>query len=152
MALVPFGRIADLAGRKRILAIGIGATTIFSLGCALAPTGSALIQFRVFQGFGAAMMFASANAIVTSVFPPGERGRALGITAAVTYLGLSLGPVLGGLLTQHLGWRSIFYATLPFGAVALPLLLWKLKGEWSVLEGETSTWPAPFCTPCPCLR
>jgi EmrB/QacA subfamily drug resistance transporter len=136
MALVPFGRIADLAGRKRIFAVGIGAHTVFSLACALAPTGAALILFRVLQGFGGAMMFATATAIVTSVFPPGQRGRALGITAAVTYLGLSLGPVLGGLLTQHLGWRSIFYVNLPFGAIAVLLLLWKLKGEWLGSRGK----------------
>jgi EmrB/QacA subfamily drug resistance transporter len=130
MALVPFGKIADRFGRRRFFAAGMGAHTLFSLACALAPTGEALIGFRVAQGLGGAMTFATGLAILTSVYPPGERGRAIGITAAATYLGLSLGPVLGGLLTQQLGWRSIFYASVPIGAAAFVLILWKLKGEW----------------------
>jgi len=76
------------------------------------------------------MTFATAMAILTSVYPPGERGRAIGIASAFTYLGLSFGPVLGGVLTQHLGWRSIFYASVPIGAAGFVLVLWKLKGEW----------------------
>jgi len=130
MALVPFGKIADRFGRRRIFAAGMGAHTLFTLACALAPSGPLLIAFRAAQGIGGAMMFATALAILTSVYPPGERGRVIGLSAAATYLGLSLGPVLGGLLTQQLGWRSLFYATVPFGAAALVLILWKLKGEW----------------------
>ena len=130
MALVPFGKMADRFGRRRFFAAGMGAHTLFSLACALAPSGGALIAFRVAQGLGGAMTFATALAILTSVYPPGERGRAIGIAAASTYLGLSLGPVLGGMLTQHLGWRSIFYANVPIAAAAFVLIVWKLKGEW----------------------
>ena len=130
LSLVPFGKAADRFGRRLVFALGMGGHTLFSLACALAPSGAALIGFRVAQGLAGAMTFATALAILTSVYPPGERGRAIGITAASTYLGLSLGPVLGGLLTQHLGWRGIFYAGVPVGAVGFVLILWKLKGEW----------------------
>ena len=130
LSLVPFGKAADRFGRRLVFALGMGGHTLFSLACALAPSGAALIGFRVAQGLSGAMTFATALAILTSVYPPGERGRAIGITAASTYLGLSLGPVLGGLLTQHLGWRGIFYAGVPVGAVGFVLILWKLKGEW----------------------
>jgi EmrB/QacA subfamily drug resistance transporter len=130
MSLVPFGKAADRFGRRLVFALGMGGHTLFSLACALAPSGAALIGFRVAQGLSGAMTFATALAILTSVYPPGERGRAIGITAASTYLGLSLGPVLGGLLTQHLGWRAIFYAGVPVGAAGFLLILWKLKGEW----------------------
>jgi len=66
-----------------------------------------LISFRILQGIGSAMIFGTGVAILTSVFPVEERGKALGINVAAVYLGLSLGPFLGGLLTQHFGWRSI---------------------------------------------
>jgi MFS family permease len=95
-----------------------------------------LLSFRVIQGIGGAMIFGTAVAILTSIFPPEERGKAIGINAAVVYLGLSLGPFLGGLLTQHFGWRSIFYANLPLGVIVIIFLFWKLKGEWAEAKGE----------------
>lgn len=136
MFLVPFGRLADIVGRKKIFAIGMGLLTATSLACALAPSVSVLILFAVILGIGSAMVFSTALAILSSVFPPGERGRAIGIAAASTYLGLSLGPVLGGLITQRLGWRSIFLVNVPLGLIALILLVCKLKGEWAGSRGE----------------
>jgi EmrB/QacA subfamily drug resistance transporter len=134
--LVPFGRIADIYGRKRIFSYGIRTYTLAALLLALSPSAPFLIAFRVIEGFGGAMIFGTGIAIVTSVFPPGERGRVLGINVAAVYLGLSLGPVLGGFLTQQLGWRSIFLTNIPLGLLVIFLLATRLKGEWAGSQGE----------------
>jgi EmrB/QacA subfamily drug resistance transporter len=136
ISLVPFGRLADIYGRKKIFTFGIAAFTITSFLCAISTSAPMLILFRVFQGAASSMMFATAIAILTSVFPPQERGKALGINVAAVYIGLSLGPFLGGLLTQHLTWRSVFLINIPLGLITLCLVLWKLKGEWAEAKGE----------------
>jgi len=134
--LVPFGRIADIYGRKKIFTYGISIYTLASLLAALSPSALVLIAFRVLQGIGSAMIFGTGVAMLTSVFPARERGRALGINVAAVYLGLSIGPFLGGLLTQQLGWRSIFLANVPLGLFVIALTLWKLTGEWAEAKGE----------------
>lgn len=136
-SLVPFGRLADIYGRKKTFAWGIVAFTATSLLCAVSTSGHMLILFRVFQGVGSAMIFATGIAILTSVFPPSERGKALGFNVAAVYLGLSFGPFLGGFLTQHFTWRSVFLINIPFGIVIVTLVWWKLKGEWAEAKGET---------------
>ncbi len=82
------------------------------------------------------MTYSTGFAILTSAFPAGERGKVLGINIAATYSGLSIGPFLGGLLTQHFGWRSIFIASIPFCLVILYLAFWKMKEEWIETKGE----------------
>lgn len=134
--LVPFGKIADIHGRKRIFALGTSLFTVSSLLLALSASAAQVISFRVLQGIGSAMVFSTGVAILTSVFPAAERGRALGINVAAVYSGLSAGPFLGGFLTQHFGWRSIFFATLPLGLIILAAVAWKLKGEWAEARGE----------------
>lgn len=136
MFLVPFGRIADIYGRKRIFTCGILIYTVSSLLTAFSTSASMLIFFRILQGIGGAMIFGTGMAILISVFPVGERGKALGINVAAVYLGLSLGPFLGGFLTQHFGWRSIFLANVPLGLIMIALIFWKLKGEWAEARGE----------------
>ena len=134
--LLPLGRIADIYGRKKIFMYGIFIYTISSLLAATSTSALMLILFRIPQGIGGAMIFGTSVAILTSAYPEEERGKALGINVAAVYLGLSLGPFLGGLLTQHLGWRSIFLANLPLGLMIITLLFWKLKGEWAEAKGE----------------
>ena len=134
--LLPFGRLGDIHGRKKILTCGLCIYIISSVLLSLAPSATVLISLRALQGSGGAMIFSTGVAIVTSVFPSGERGRALGITTAITYMGLSLGPVLGGLLTQHFGWRSIFWAGVPLSILAIVLLKVKVKEEWAEAKGE----------------
>jgi len=136
MFLVPFGRIADIYGRKRIFTYGILVYAVSSFLSAVAPSPFLLIFFRVLQGIGGAMIFGTGIAILTSVFPVGERGKVLGINVAAVYLGLSLGPFLGGFMTQHLGWRSIFLLNVPLSLIIIVFVLWKLKGEWAGAKGE----------------
>jgi EmrB/QacA subfamily drug resistance transporter len=134
--LVPFGRIADIYGRKKIFTFGIVILTLSSLFSGMANSATMLIACRVFQGVGGAMLAGTAVALLTTVFPATERGKVLGINVAATYLGLSLGPVLGGVLTQHLGWRSIFFLGAILGLAVIGITLWKLKGEWTGAKGE----------------
>ena len=136
MFLVPFGRLADLVGRKRIFALGIGVNIAGTVLGALATSGFALILARAVQGLGGAMIFGTGIAILTSVYPYGERGRALGLNTAAVYSGLSLGPVIGGFLVHAWGWRSVFWATVPIAALALLLTLVRLEGEWADARGE----------------
>lgn len=134
--LVPFGKLADLYGRKKIYTIGISVFTLSSALSALAFSSESLIIFRVVQGIGSAMIFSTSMAILSSVFTDGDRGRAFGISVAATYLGLSMGPFLGGILTNYLGWRSIFWVNVPAGLVLIYLVLKLLKGEWAEAKGE----------------
>ncbi len=137
MFLVPFGRLADIYGRKRIFAYGMGIFTVSSLLLAYSPTAGFLITFRAVQGFGSAMIFGTGMAILTSVFPAAERGRVLGINVAAVYLGLSVGPSFGGVLTQQIGWHSIFLVNVPLGIMVIYLVAAKLKGEWAEARNET---------------
>ena len=134
--LLPFGRLSDIYGRKRIFTYGMVIYIISSFIFLFVPSARILISLRVLQGVGGAMIFSTVVAIVTSAFPVGERGKALGIITAMTYLGLSLGPVLGGVITQHLGWRNIFLVTVPLGTIVIALLLRKVPGEWAEAKGE----------------
>lgn len=134
--LVPFGKIADIYGRKKIFLYGIAIFSFASLSMTMVPSTETFIGIRVIQGIGGAMIFGTGVAIVTSVFPPGERGRALGIYITAVYIGLSIGPFLGGVMTQYLGWRSIFFVNVPIGATVILLILAKLKGEWAECRGE----------------
>ncbi len=136
MFLLPFGRIADIHGRKRIFTYGILTYAVSSFLSAVAPSVILLISFRILQGIGGAMIFGTGIAILTSVFPASERGEVLGINVAAVYSGLSLGPFFGGFLTQQLGWRSIFFLNVPLSLIIIAFTLWKLKGEWAGAKGE----------------
>ncbi len=135
--LVPFGKLADIHGRKRIFAIGTLLFTVSTFLVGISTSAAMLIAFRVTQGIGSAMIFGTGVAILTSVYEPGERGRVLGINVAAVYLGLSLGPSIGGLLTEQLGWRSVFLVTVPLGLAAVAYVAWGLKGEWAEARGES---------------
>jgi EmrB/QacA subfamily drug resistance transporter len=142
--LLPFGKAADIHGRKKIFLVGMSIFTVASACCGLAPSATALIALRVVQGIGASMTFSAGVAIVTSVVPGPERGRALGLTTAATYVGLSVGPLAGGMLTQHFGWRSVFLVTVPLGVAVIALVVTKLRGEWADARGERFDFPGAF--------
>jgi len=138
--LLPFGRLADIVGRKRIFKIG---TVIFSgasLLAGLAPATDIFLFARLVQGIGAAMIFGTGIAILTSVYPPHRRGWVLGVNVAATYTGLSLGPFVGGMLTQYLGWRSVFLLNVPLWLLVLAAVWLKMPQEWADSRGEPFDW------------
>lgn len=129
--LVPMGRVADMVGRRKVFIAGMLLFTLSTLGGGLARSAGMLVAFRALQGVSAAMIFGTGLAILTAVFPAGERGRVLGLNAATVYTGLSAGPFFGGLLTHHWGWRSIFLISVPAG-LATAIVAWRgLQGEWT---------------------
>ena len=115
MFLVPFGRLGDLYGRKKIYTYGIMLYTIAALLSGVSITPWMLISFCILHGIGSSMIFGTGVAILTSIFSAGERGRALGVQVSCVYLGQSMGPFLSGFLIEHLGWRSIFLINVPIG-------------------------------------
>lgn len=137
VALVPMGKLADIYGRKRIYVSGMALFTAASFLCALSKSVTILIVWRILQGTGSAMVFATSMAILTSVYPPQERGKVLGIAVAAVYIGLSCGPFFGGWLTQLLTWRSIFLSNIPIGIVIIGLVFFRLKAEWIGAAEET---------------
>ncbi|HSD57257.1 MAG TPA: MFS transporter [Methanotrichaceae archaeon] len=135
--MVPFGKLADIYGMKKIFILGLAIFTASSLLAMFAPSSSILIAARILQGIGSAMIFGTGTAILVNVFPMRERGKVLGINASSVYLGLTLGPFIGGLLTQYFGWRSLFLVNVILGLVPLALAIWKLVGEWAEAQEET---------------
>jgi EmrB/QacA subfamily drug resistance transporter len=117
--LLPFGRLGEVVSFRRVYLAGFAIFTGASVLCGAAPAIEVLIAFRALQGIGAAMLMAMGPAIVARTFGPGERGRALGLNAISVSIGLSLGPALGGLLTELASWRAIFLVNVPIGLIAI---------------------------------
>lgn len=140
MFLLPFGRLADIIGRKKVFSLGLILFTISTFLIIFSRSMTSLIILRIFQGLSSAMIFGTSMAIITSVFQPGERGKAMGINITAVYLGLSVGPIIGGLLTQYFGWRSIFIFLIPFGIFSIVLTHTKIKTEWAEASGEKFDW------------
>ncbi|HOO65691.1 MAG: MFS transporter [Bacteroidales bacterium] len=139
--LLPAGRAGDILGRRKVFTAGMVVFTLSMILLTFTPGIRWLIGVRILQGVGGAMMFGTNMAILTSVFPPGERGRAMGINVTAVYAGLASGPFLGGLLTRYLGWRSIFALLIPMGIVSLILIRSRMKKEWAEARGESFDWP-----------
>lgn len=114
---VPFGRFADLYGKRPVFVTGEIIFTICCILCAASQNIVMIIAFRLIQGVGAAMIFATNVATLVAIYPPEKRGAMLGLSTAFTYLGLSLGPVIGGFLNGHFGWRSVFIVTTVYSIV-----------------------------------
>jgi EmrB/QacA subfamily drug resistance transporter len=113
------GKLADLLGRRLVFVAGLVIFTGSSLACGLAESGDFLIGARVVQGVGAALMNPATLSIIAATFPPHQRGMAIGIWAGVSALALAIGPLVGGLLTQHLDWSWIFFVNIPVGILAI---------------------------------
>jgi EmrB/QacA subfamily drug resistance transporter len=161
--LMTAAAIGDRLGRRRVFAAGLTIFAVASAGCALAPDAAALIAARAVQGAGAATIMPMALALLNGAFPPGRRGWAIGIYGGVTALAAVAGPVLGGVVTQGLGWQWIFWINVPVALAAVPLVLRRIgaaKGTggavdlpglalvtaaalglvWGLVRGNTAGW------------
>ncbi|MEJ2490629.1 MAG: MFS transporter [Desulfuromonadales bacterium] len=138
--LLAMGRMGDIYGRRRIFQIGLIAFTCAGGLLSQAWSIESLIGLRFLQGMGGSMVMATTFAIVASVFPPGERGKALGIAVASVYAGISCGPFFGGVLVNTFGWRAIFYLVVPLGLITFAVSWFRLRGEWAESRGEPFDW------------
>lgn len=134
--LLPFGRLSDIVGQKKIYTIGIFLMAVFSFLCGIAWSLSVLIFFRLGQGLASAMIFSPGVAIISAIFPPEKRGKMLGLTVTAVYIGLAVGPVLGGFINHYFGWRCIFYLAATAMIFVAFIALKKLTGEWIGAQGE----------------
>ncbi len=129
--LMPMARVADFRGRVLVYNLGLAGFALFTLASALATNAAVLILTRALQGVSAAFLFSTTVAMVTLAYPPETRGRALGLQVAGVYLGITLGPVVGGIITENLGWRGLFVLVGALSIVNLVLPLRRLRGlEW----------------------
>lgn len=138
--LLAMGRLGDIHGRRRIFQWGIVLFTLTGGALSQAWSIESLIVMRFLQGMGGSMVMATTFAIVVSVFPAHERGKALGIAVASVYAGISCGPFFGGMLITGFGWRSIFYLVIPLGSITYLTSVAKLRGEWAEAKGEPFDW------------
>jgi len=138
--LLAMGRLGDIHGRRRVFQYGIVIFTLAGGSISQAWSIESLLVLRFFQGMGGAMVMATTLAMVASVFPPDERGQALGIAVASVYAGISCGPFIGGSLVTALGWRWIFYLCVPLGAVTFLITCLRLHGDWADARGEPFDW------------
>lgn len=138
--LVPLGKVADRLGRKAVFLTGNIVFLVASFLCAAATTGGFLIAMRVVQGLGTSMMVTTSMALLMSAFPPKERGKVIGMNVASVYLGLSAAPVLGGILTQSLGWRSLFLINGSISIFVAVAIYFALKTEWKETEKGRFDW------------
>lgn len=134
--LVPIGKIADIYGRKKLFLLGLTGFVITTLATAWVPSMHFLIGLRVLQGAAASMLMTTGMAILTSAVPPKRRGRAIGIYVSAVYIGLAAGPLAGGVITQHLGWRWIFLSGTLLGIICIIITIRALKGEWTGAPGQ----------------
>ncbi len=133
--MVPAGRLADIFGRKRILLIGIALFGLASLLCAIAASAATLVAFRALQGAGAALIFPASVSVITNAFPPAQSGRMIGLAYGIAGLGNAAGPLIGGLLTQTVGWRWIFALNIPLTAACV------LIGAFAISESRDTEAP-----------
>lgn len=117
--ILPMGRLGDLIGHRKVYLVGLLLLSVFSIGCGFSQSLSMILIYRALQAIAGAMVMAAGPSILTAAFPHEQRGKVLGLMAATVYVGISLGPVLGGWLTTWMGWSSIFYSYIPFTILAM---------------------------------
>ncbi len=133
--LLPFGRLADIKGRRKIYTIGLGCICITTFACALTEHFLTFVIMRFFQGLSMSMIFGTSMALLVSCVDAKKRGKIIGLSAACTYTGLSVAPFIGGFITDYLGWRMIFWIT---GIVLCVnfFLMSRVKTEWYGDKGK----------------
>ncbi len=133
---VPAGRFADIYGRKKIFISGMVLLAIATVAIGLSTTIEMFLFLRLIQGVGCGLITATSMAILTAIIPKGQRGRAIGITISMVYLGLALGPGLSGFIVSYVGWRWVFFLIFSLLLLAILLTITQLKGEWTSAAGE----------------
>jgi Arabinose efflux permease len=134
--LLPIGKVADIYGRTHVYKGGIISFTLVTFASAFAPNIEFLISMRILQGISGSMIATAGMALITSAFPPNERGKVLGLNVSAVYIGLAIGPSLGGFLTQAFGWRSIFLIVVPFGIIITFLMSKNIQKDWAETKIE----------------
>jgi EmrB/QacA subfamily drug resistance transporter len=140
ISMLTFGRLGDLVGRTKTFLAGLVLFTVLTASLGFVKSIEVFLVQRFFQGIGASLLLSGSMALVASSFPVGIRGRKVGIVSAFTYSGLSSGPVLGGFITSHLGWRYVFWLVVPFGVTACLLCLSSLRDDLRFAGRETMDW------------
>ncbi|MDR0900065.1 MAG: MFS transporter [Methanobrevibacter sp.] len=133
---VPFGKLSGKFGLKKTFILGILIFAIASIGAVFSFSAYSLIFFRVVQGLGSAILNVTSLAMITESLPPKERGKGIGINISSVYVGLTLAPVIGGILTYNFGWQSIFLISIPFLIITTVITIWKIPEEWTTGIGE----------------
>jgi len=146
--MLPFGKLADNYGRKRIYALGLATNALSSVGAFFANSIEWILFFRLIQGAASAMIFGTALAIITSVFAARERGLPLGLNTASVYIGLTAAPLIGGYATESFGWRSVFLLPLPFAIVLLLIIHCAVHSEWRREHHSRFDWPGTCIFAC----
>ena len=139
--LITGGKLADLFGRRKIFIIGLAVFSLSSLACGLAPNAGFLIGARAAQGIGAALMNPATLSIITATFPPKQRGQAIGIWAGVSALALAIGPLVGGLIVDNVGWNWIFFVNVPVGALGIVVSYFFIKESRDTSHEQSVDFP-----------
>lgn len=148
MVMLPMGKLADIYGRKFFYFWGVLITGLLSIAASFGQNMEWLLFCRVLQGISMSMIFGSGMAILTSIYPAKDRGAALGIYSASVYLALTVSPVIGGWITELLGWRAVFWAQAPLSLVVLILMRLAIKGEWKNPERTPFDWTGSAIFAC----
>lgn len=139
--LLPFGRVGDRIGRRLLFLLGMVLFALSSVGLVLAGSYALLVVFRFTQGLGSAMIFSTSMAIITLVYPDKGRGRAMGIAVAAAYVGMTTGPIVGGVIVHNTGWRNLFLVIGCIASFNVALDLWLLRrAEWKPRHPEGFDW------------
>ena len=133
---VPAGKLAGKYGLKKSLIVGVVIFLLGSIGCAFSFNTATILGFRALQGIGGGLLNVCGTALVVSALPPKKRGKGIGLTVAGVYIGLSLAPVIGGILNYNFGWRSIFYIVIPLLIILLYIIPTRITEEWKTGENE----------------
>ena len=139
--LITGGKLADLFGRRKIFIIGLAVFSLSSLACGFAPSAGFLIGARAAQGIGAALMNPATLSIITATFPPKQRGQAIGIWAGVSALALAIGPLVGGLIVDNIGWNWIFFVNVPIGALGIVVSYFFIKESRDTSHEQSVDFP-----------
>jgi EmrB/QacA subfamily drug resistance transporter len=140
MSMLTFGRLGDIVGQRRLFLVGLGVFTLLTFSLGFGNSVRMVMIFRFVQGIGASLVLSGSMALVAAAYPPELRARKIGLVSACTYAGLSTGPVIGGYVTLHFGWRYVFLMTVPIGIVAVAVCLFGMKEMERNASGERMDW------------